>query len=263
MFSILAFTLLSFQLFNPTVRLSSGKQISLIGEGPPVIFSSGLFSTMPTGLYNDLINKLKKNVTIVSLDNFSPLSKRDINDIVDSLNVNSISYLSHSSFRPDILESDKINKAILVDPICLPKFDVESLNQVDLSPVNIDVKFPVIIFKAEKLYEGDKTLPEWQDPLINGVVSTEVINDVGHPDLLDDTWAEVAKGLGFWDTAKGEKVDFKEWKFVKNNNVKAIRKRYRDYVAERTLEFINLDYSDNTNTNTLVIKETMCDDEIV
>ena len=59
-------------------------------------------------LYNDLINSLKKNVTIISLDNLSPLSKKDIGDIADSLNVNSISYLSHSSFYSEILESDKI-----------------------------------------------------------------------------------------------------------------------------------------------------------
>lgn len=241
MLSIISLAFFSFQLFNPTVKLSSGKQVSLVGTGPPVIFSSGLFSTMPRSLYNDFINNLKKNVTIVSLNNFNPLSKRDINDIVDSLNVNSISYISHSSFQPDILESDKINKAVLVDPICLPKINVGSLNSVDLNAVNIDVKFPVMIFKAAKLYEGDKTLPEWQDPSIKGIVCSEVVDNVGHPDLLDDTWADIAKNLGFWNTADGEKVDFKDWKFIKNSNIKEIRKKYRDYLADKTLAFINND----------------------
>ena len=241
MLGIISLAFFSFQLFNPTVKLSSGKQVSLVGTGPPVIFSSGLFSTMPRSLYNDFINNLKKNVTIVSLNNFNPLSKRDINDIVDSLNVNSISYISHSSFQPDILESDKINKAVLVDPICLPKIDVGSLNSVDVNAVNIDVKFPVMIFKAAKLYEGDKTLPEWQDPSINGIVCSEVVDNVGHPDLLDDTWADIAKNLGFWNTADGEKVDFKDWKFIKNSNIKEIRKKYRDYLADKTLAFINND----------------------
>ena len=244
MLSIVNLAILSFQLFNPTVKLSSGKQVSLVGTGPPVIFSSGLFSTMPRALYNDFVANLKKNVTIVSVDNFSPLSKRDINDIVDTLNVNSVSYISHSSFQPDILESDKINKAVLVDPICLPKVDVGNLNSVDVNAVNIDVKFPVMIFKAEKLYEGDKTLPEWQDPQINGIVCTETIDNVGHPDLLDDTWADIAKNLGFWNTAQGEKVDFKDWKFIKNSNLKQIRKKYRDYVADKALDFINKDNSD-------------------
>lgn len=257
MLSIVNLALLSFQLFNPTVKLNSGKQVSLVGTGPPVIFSSGLFSTMPRALYNDFIGNLKKNVTIVSVDNFSPLSKRDIDDIVDGLNVNSISYISHSSFQADILESDKINKAVLIDPICLPKVDIGALNSVDINPVNIDVKFPVMIFKAEKLYEGDKTLPEWQDPQINGIVCTEVVDNVGHPDLLDDTWADIAKSLGFWGTAEGEKVDFKDWKFIKNNNLKEIRKNYRDYVADQALDFIN-----NDSTEDLAISAEVLTDKV-
>ena len=141
MFSIINLVFLGFQLFNPTVQLNSGKKVSLVGEGPPVIFSSGLFGTMPRILYNDFINNLKKNVTIVSLNNFSPLSKNDINDIVNKLNVDSVSYISHSSFQSNILESDTINKAILIDPICLPTVDIGNLNSVDVNKVNINVKF--------------------------------------------------------------------------------------------------------------------------
>lgn len=254
MFSILNLVILGFQLFNPSIRLNSGKQLSLVGTGPPVIFSSGLFNTMPRFLYNDLVNKLKHNVTVVTITDFSPLTKSDVNDIANSLNVNQVSYISHSSFNPEVLESDKINKAILVDPICLPQVNVGTFSQIDVDRVNIDVKFPVMIFKAEKLYEGVKTLPEWQDPEINGIVYSETVENVGHPDLLDDAWAEVAKTLGFWDTAHGDKMDFKDWKFIKNNNVKEIRKNYRDYVAEKTLDFIN---NDN-----IVVSKNMDDDDV-
>ena len=48
----------------------------------------------------------------------------------------------------------------------------------------------------------------------------------------------------FWNTAQGEKVDFKDWKFIKNSNLKQIRKKYRDYVADKALDFINKDNSD-------------------
>ena len=239
MFSILNLAMLSFQLFNPSIRLNSGKQITLVGEGPPVVFSSGLFNTMPRSLHNNFIDNLKKNVTIVSINDFSPLTKNDIYDIATSLNVDSVSYISHSSFKPEVLESDKINKAMLIDPICIPQLNFGALNSVDVDRPQIDVKFPVMIFKAEKLYEGlSKGLPKWQDPEINGVVSTEIINNVGHPDILDDVWADVAKNLGFWETAQGDIVNFKEWKFVKTNNIKSIRKEYRNYVAQKCLDFI-------------------------
>ena len=160
--SIVNFIILGFQLFNPSIKLSSGKDLSLVGTGPPVIFSSGLFNTMPRFLYNDLVNKLKQNVTVVTITDFSPLTKRDINDIANTLNVNQVSYISHSSFNPEILESDKINKAILVDPICLPQVNVGTFSQIDVDRVNIDVKFPVMIFKAEKLYEGDIVECSWK-----------------------------------------------------------------------------------------------------
>ena len=52
MFSIVNFIVLGFQLFNPSIKLSSGKDLSLVGTGPPVIFSSGLFNTMPRFLEN-------------------------------------------------------------------------------------------------------------------------------------------------------------------------------------------------------------------
>jgi len=108
MISIVNILLLGFQLFAPTVRLNSGKQVSLVGSGPPVVFSSGLFNTMPRQLYNNFIDKLKNNVTIVSINDFTPLTKNDIYDIANSLNVDSVSYISHSSFNPEVLDSDKI-----------------------------------------------------------------------------------------------------------------------------------------------------------
>ena len=50
-------------------------------------------------------------------------------------------------------------------------------------------------------------------------------------------------------------MDFKDWKFIKNNNIKEIRKKYRDYVAEKTLDFINNDYS------SIVVTEIVDDDD--
>ena len=33
--------------FNPSVKLSNGRTVTLNGRGPPVLFSTGLFGTMP------------------------------------------------------------------------------------------------------------------------------------------------------------------------------------------------------------------------
>ena len=104
--------MLSFQLFNPSIRLNSGKQLTLVGEGPPVVFSSGLFNTMPRSLYNNFIDNLKKNVTIVSINDFSPLSKNDIYDIASSLNVDSVSSLDDLI---KYIEENKMKTKLLID----------------------------------------------------------------------------------------------------------------------------------------------------
>ena len=87
--------LLGLHLFSPTVKLESGKDLTLVGKGPPVVFSSGLYNTIPYFMYNKLLNKMKDKVTIVSINDFSPLGKKDIDDIAQTLNVDKISYISH------------------------------------------------------------------------------------------------------------------------------------------------------------------------
>ena len=230
--------LLGLHLFSPTVKLESGKDLTLVGKGPPVVFSSGLYNTIPYFMYNKLLNKMKDKVTIVSINDFSPLGKKDIDDIAQTLNVDKISYISHSSFNPEVLESKKINKAVLIDPICIPPFSVSTLRLKPPDTININLDFPAKVYKADKLYNGRKTLPNWQDPVFNNEVESEIIPNVGHPDILDDTWADIAKQLGLWETAQSDPVNFEDWKFIKDENIKELREKYRDYIADKCLEFI-------------------------
>ena len=239
MFSLTSILALSFNLFNPSIMLNSGKRLSVIGNGPPVVFSAGLYGTMPRLLYNDFINTLKNNITIVSINDFKPITKTDIDDIANSLGVDSVSYISHSSFYPEVLESKKINKAILIDPICLPKIDIEGMNSLEIKPPKINVDYPLKIFKAEKLYNTKKPLPDWQTPTIEGNVDDEIIVNIGHPDILDDFWANIAKKIGFWETTEGEIVNHKDWKFTQKNNIEKSRKEYRNYISDKCLKFLN------------------------
>ena len=80
--------------FNPSVKLSSGRTATLNGRGPPVLFSTGLFGTMPQQFYNEVIKNLKHNVTVVTLDGVMPIMPKDIIDLTDTLKVDTITYLS-------------------------------------------------------------------------------------------------------------------------------------------------------------------------
>ena len=47
-------------LFQNSLKLSSGKTISFSGNGPPVLFATGLYGTMPQFIYSNFVNDLKK-----------------------------------------------------------------------------------------------------------------------------------------------------------------------------------------------------------
>ena len=221
-------------IFNPSIKLSSGKTISVVGKGPPLLFSTGLFGTMPRFFYSEFVNILKRNATVITSDGPSPIVKSDIDDIVNALRVDNIAYLSHSSFFPDVLESEYLNSAVLLDPINIPGVSFSGLQKFD-----IDLRMPTLIVKAEKLYNGKKTLPEWQDPNFKGEIEEEVFLNVGHPDILDNNWANIAKNIGLWEMADRELMNYKDWQFNSNSDITKIRENYRKYIAERVLYFIN------------------------
>ena len=229
--------------FNPSVKLSNGKTATLTGNGPPILFSTGLYGTMPSQMYNEVIKNLKKNVTVVTIDGVSPISPRDIDDLTDSLKVDTISYVSHSSFNPKILESNKINNAVLIDPIVVPNLDVvtllnSGLNAFDGHHVNVD--YPIIVIKSEKLYESKFDLPRWQELKISSaLLENEIYDGVGHPDILDDSWANFAKNTNLWGVAQGDVLSFKEWQYDSKNTIPQIRKEYREYVCQKILNLVN------------------------
>ena len=138
-------------VINTNIKLNSGKTASLSGKGPPLLFSSGLYGSMPRRFYSNLLNDLKKNVTVVTIDNFNIMQPDDIDNIVDKLRVDSIAYLSHSSFNPEVLENDKINSAVLLDPICLPK-----INFVGITRPHANIDYPVLIIRSEKFINIEK-----------------------------------------------------------------------------------------------------------
>jgi hypothetical protein len=213
--------------FTPQIKTSSGNKLIIKGKGPPLLFSTGLYGTMPSFLYSDLINELKKNNTIVTIDGFVPILDNTIEDICNALRVDKIGYIGHSSFNPESLNNNYITNALLIDPINIPWINFNGINN---KPTILT--YPTKIIKAKKLYYGEKTLPEWQNPTFQGNYTEEYYEEVGHPDILDNTWANIAKSFGLWDMAEGEKMKYEDWSYNMKNSVPAIRKKYIKYVAK-------------------------------
>lgn len=238
---MLSTILLLLTFLNPQIRLSSQKNIYLNGKGPPLLFSTGLFGAMPNFLYSNLQNELSKNFTLLLNKDYKKLLPEDIEEISEELEVEKLALFAHSSIDSRILESDFLNKMILCDPIILP-----NIKTLIGDKMKIKTSAEIYIIKAEKLYRSDRKLPEYQNPSFNSkkIYKELIYKDVGHPDILNDYWADLAIKTQLWRGIEVEKkrIKFENWKLDKTNNYKKQisnkRKEYRKFIKEETINFI-------------------------
>ena len=144
----------------------------------------------------------------------------------------------------NILTSDKINYAILCDPITLPDIDFRGFVSQEIV-TNCNVK----IINAEQGYKKSNqlTLPDFNAPVIKGNVDIETYLGVGHVDIIDDFIADEILKLGFWESIPSPKQTFNNWswkKMMRKSEKRDIRTEYRKHVA-KTVEQIVLQEKHN------------------
>ena len=230
-----------FSFFTPNIKLNSGKTLKFKGKGPPLLFSTGLYGTMPNFIYSNIQNKLLKNFTLIINPNYNSLSINDINNLVNELQVDYIGLFSHSSFNDKLLECKYFNKITLCDPITTPNFQFNGFSKKKILP-----KCDISIIRAEKLYRSDLTIPDYQTPFIkkNKIKSDIIYQDVGHPDILDNYWANLAIYSSLWKGIEIKKKinKYNDWKLenLNKNNIYLInkmREEYRTFIAKETINF--------------------------
>jgi hypothetical protein len=228
-------TLATLSLFEPRVTLPSGQRVSLHGRGPPVLFSSGLYGLMPHRIYTQLFQELRKDVTMVVLDDARRVTARVAEEVCDALAVDSIGFFSHSSFDAGILTTGRVRAAVLCDPVVL------------LPPPLDGVDFPVAVLRAGNAY-GDPAIPAFlAPPLGNAGVASRDYEGMGHADLLDDPWAALGPQVLPWmKGAMPSTVPFAEWRFRRNDLTK-VRAAYRKDVARRAVALFTGGEKDDTS----------------
>jgi hypothetical protein len=158
----------------------------LLGISKPyAVFSSGLFSTMPSGIYSILQDKLSKNLTLI--ESKSILWKKDFEHLCDKYEMDKLPLIAHSSIDGSILSSHRLQKAVLIDPATIPSISISGLVSTQ-----IRVKAPVKVIYS-KLY-GEFIVPAFQPNFENAEYVTYYSS--GHGDLLDPPWARVSSWVG-------------------------------------------------------------------
>ena len=230
-------TLLSLTLgfWAQSLRLQSGLQISLHGQGPPVLFSSGLYGLMPRRIYSRLFSELSKNLTMVVLDSVAPVRADLLDDICSTIRSDDIGLFAHSSLDMELLRSDRVRSAVLCDPVVYPS--VQFLPHPGVTSPLVARDIPMLILKAEQTYSvtsGGTAFPDFLIPTGPSDTSERVFDKMGHADLLDDTWAELApRVFPFMASASAPSVPFDGWtrKALSSSDATAIRRSYRRSVA--------------------------------
>lgn len=211
----------------PTVRTSTGQRVSLHGTGPPVVFSSGLFGTMPRRIYTQLFRLLRDDVTLVVLEDVAPVTGPAIDAIADALAVEDVALLSHSSVNVGVLRSDRVRAAVMCDPVVLPVLDVARGGLVP--PDDATPRFPTRVLRAAKAYETNG-IPEMVSPRLEG--DTRTFDGMGHADLLDDAWAELGPRVFPWmKGVAAPRAPFVSWSLDARTQTAEVRRRYREEVA--------------------------------
>ena len=241
----------SSSFFGPkTLSLErSRKRISLHGQGPPVVFSSGLFGLMPRFLYGDLFQKMTKEVTLVVLNDAAPVTSDIVDDIANTLAVERVGFFSHSSIDSNILtNNDRVHMAVLCDPVVFPAMKFASIGGVEFTSPAVENDYPVLVIKAGKAYNPKVStpIPDFLGPDFENEQREIIVDEVGHADLLDDMWAEMGTLVLPWmKGAMSKVVPFADWSSTNNKeDVKSIRAAYRDDVATWALEHLLRSSSD-------------------
>ena len=169
-----------------TVVLSSAAPtIPSPSTTPSIVFSCGLFNTMPSLMYRGVINRVRENVTIHTPPN--ALTRRSFEQLCDDLEADKMPLVIHSSFDSSILGSHRLERALLIDPATAP-----ALSVTGLVPMTIQSRAPVHVIKS-KLYDSFVPVP-FRPKVTNAVYTSSPIG--GHSDFLDPVWTRSASALG-------------------------------------------------------------------
>ena len=197
------------------LRTSLGRSFYVEGAGRPVLFSSGALGVMPSHIYSTFLSEVCRNCTVmvpVVPEITTPAVIRDVSDALGSR----LHLITHSSFDEYVLTSPCIESAVLFDPITLPG---ERMKAAEIS-----AKCPILAVRAQKTY--GRNMPDFNVPRILNDHRVITIPDAGHPDILNDYWADTALSTGLWKGMRGIQ-----------------RSKYRRQMAKVACSFINKGYN--------------------
>lgn len=246
---------LSLSFLATNLPLRSGGSVSLHGRGPPILFSTGLFGTMPHWIYSEFFKQMTPNVTMVVLNGPSPITGDRIEEIADAVAVDRIGFFAHSSTDRLILDSPRVRSVVLCDPVVMPQLSLS----LQMSSTEVVNPIPFLVLRAGQSYvsndNGPSPIPNYLGPQLPAeTTDTITIDGMGHADLLDDTWAELGASAIPWMRGPANPTrPFRDWTFTRTSQeISKARRTYRRNVAQRALDHFLRDRHRLSSPNSLL-----------
>ena len=195
-------------------------------------------------MYSKLLSGLTDDFSVMTLDGVGILRREDVEAIANAIGAETVGLLTHSSFDYSSLQSSRVARAALLDPNALPELD----GFWSLRPRRIVADVPTLIVMSEHAYEGESPfiIDHFSANIEGPCVSEEKRHDVGHCDILDDTWADFGDRLGikgYRATTESSTKPFSEWTFTSprraSSDRRKVRSDYRGAMTERLKTFFS------------------------
>jgi len=165
----------------------------------PIVFSGGLYNHFPQFFYNEVLEQLENTHTILDLK--APMTRQNFDSLCDEYECDKLPLICHSALDASILQSHRLEKALLIDPAVVP-----AVGALGLVPAVIKPRAPVHIVLS-KLYSSFVKAPFQPD-----VVGANVLQCTqgGHSDLLTGLLPNIGAAAGIAADPKN-RVEFKSF----------------------------------------------------
>jgi len=197
--------------------------LTVAGSGPSVLFATGLYNTMPSTAYSDILRILRRNLTVWCYDTQRPLDAISLKRISKYTGIENFGYIGHSSFSSTLFDSNEINQFVLLDPAIFPS----GFNPTTKKMIKNDyvITKPMILLHAEYTYASPiPFIPQAFRPSIKNV-DAQYFDKVGHADILDDPFADICHSIGI----RGH---------TPQHSSKITRALYREKLSQKITDFL-------------------------
>lgn len=215
---------------TPVIVAMATPSFRITGAGPPVVFHTGMYNTLPHFVYSRLLREMGKSVSVITTKE-SPIDATTIDDIADAIGADTIGLVTHSGLLPTVLESPRVQRAVLIDPFTFPDLSLTD----GIRSTRVSTAVPTRIIRGgwsfPSVPKSFRIVVENADEIVH--------NEAGPTDLFDNLYAGIAERMGARTERNSKDLQsFQEWTSTPSVIPGQERDQYRMDIVHECVDFL-------------------------